>query len=242
VGRILEKEADIPPISIALTAQVANATKRRLIGKGAETINKACATIRNGVTQNTRRQKSTPGELVAIWLRKILPKDTWNKEIRQVARRNSRTQSWREAVRNLTKESWDKLWTAYLAAIPPGTVKTPAQLSTTSHRPMIHLGASKATSSLITQIRTEKIGLNAFLADRRVPDKTATCTCGWPRQTAKHILYFCPEFADRRTSLFEAAGTRDYSKMLATARGAKAAAVWLQSTGLLPQFSLGLQQ
>jgi hypothetical protein len=35
-------------------------------------------------------------------------------------------------------------------------------------------------------------------------------------------------------------GTRDYSKMLATPRGAKAAANWLQRTNLLPQFSLGL--
>ena len=30
--------------------------------------------------------------------------------------------------------------------------------------------------------------------------------------------------------------------MLATARGAKAAAKWLQQTGLLPQFSLGLNE
>ena len=144
------------------------------------------------------------------------------------------------AIRDYIIKSWDKLWTAYLAIIPLETVKSPAQQSTSSYTPKIHFHISKATSSLITQIRTEKIGLNAFLTDRHVPDKQATCTCGWPRQTAKHILLFCPEFADRRASLFEAAGTRDYSKIVATARGAKAAALWLQRTGLLPQFSLGL--
>jgi len=125
-------------------------------------------------------------------------------------------QSWTKAIRNLIKKSWDKLWTAYLGAIPLGSLRAPAQLPTIGYRPKIHLGASKATSSLITQIRTEKIGLNAFL-----------------------VLYFCPEFADRRENLCKAAGTKDYSKMLATARGAKTAAQWLQRTGLLPQFSLG---
>jgi hypothetical protein len=49
-----------------------------------------------------------------------------------------------------------------------------------------------------------------------------------------------PEYAGERDGLYAAAGTKDYSKMLATPRGAKAAAYWLQRTGLLPQFNLGL--
>jgi hypothetical protein len=78
-----------------------------------------------------------------------------------------------KVIRDHTKKSWDKPWTTYLASIPLGTVRAPAQLPTTGYRPQVHLGASKATSSLITQIRTEKIGLNAFLADRHVPDKVS---------------------------------------------------------------------
>jgi len=246
-SRILEKEAGIPPISLVLTAQVANAAKRRLTGKGANIIKNACATIRNQATRggNRRRapiaQKKTPGELMTAWLQKNIPRSTWKSEIlQQATAQNERPIPWKRAIRDYTQKSWDKAWTAYLATIPLGTVKAPAQLPTTSYTPKIHFHISKATSSLITQIRTEKIGLNAFLADRHVPDKQATCTCGNLRQTAKHILYFCPELTERRISLFEAAGTRDYSKIVATARGAKAAATWLQSTGLLPQFSLGL--
>src|SRR5271154_2974120 len=87
----------------------------------------------------------------------------------------------------------------------------------------------------------EKISLNAFLADRRVPGYNATCPCGWTRQTTKHILLFCPDHNQHRRQLFELAGTRDYSKMMETARGAKAATYWLQQTNLLPQFSLGLE-
>lgn len=199
-SRILEKEAEIPSISTVLTAQVANVVKRRHTNKGAKVITKACATIRNQTVQSQKKRKpakQTPGELVTSWLRKTLPRDTWNNDILQQAT-NGNPKSWREAVRDFTKKSWDKLWTAYLTAIPLGTVRAPAQLLTTGYTLVVHLGVSKATSSLITQIRTEKIGLNAFLADRHAPDKLAMCTCERSRQTAKHILYFCPEFADRR--------------------------------------------
>ena len=51
---------------------------------------------------------------------------------------------------NLTKKSWDKLWTAYLTAILLGTVRAPVQLPTTGYRPKVYLGANKVTSSLIT--------------------------------------------------------------------------------------------
>src|SRR5271156_5338120 len=98
---------------------------------------------------------------------------------------------WKEAIAKITKTSWDKKWTAYLNAIPADRVKSPSQLDTGRKRSQLHTGLSKPMSALITQIRTEKIGLNAFLADRRVPGYTAACTCGWPRQTAKHILMYC---------------------------------------------------
>ena len=86
----------------------------------------------------------------------------------------------------------------------------------------------------------EKISLNTFLVERRMPNRTPECSCGNMRQTTKHILIYCPEFTEHRKDLYKATGTHNYSKMLATPRGAKAAANWLQKTNLLPQFSLGL--
>ena len=74
--------------------------------------------------------------------------------------------------------------------------------------------STNVTSSVVhTQIRTEKIGLNAFLYDRSVSGIWPACSCGCKRQTAKHVLLFYPERAASREEL------RDYySKMLAEQR------------------------
>ena len=140
---------------------------------------------------------------------------------------------WKEAIAKITKTSWDKKWTAYLNAIPADRVKSPSQLDTGRKRSQLHTGLSKPMSSLITQIRTEKIGLNTFLVDRCVSGYTSTCPCGWHRQTAKYILMNCTDHAERRPNLFNTAGTRDCKETTATARGIKAAVQWLYSTGLL---------
>jgi hypothetical protein len=48
-------------------------------------------------------------------------------------------------------------------------------------------------------------------------------------------------YTDTRPRLFEHAGSQNYPEIVATARGARAAAIWMQQPGLLPQFSLGLE-
>jgi hypothetical protein len=48
----------------------------------------------------------------------------------------------------------------------------------------------------------------------------------------------CTTYAADRDRLFRDAGTRDYQQMLATTRGARAAAQFLQRTGLLAQFRI----
>ena len=87
-------------------------------------------------------------------------------------------------------------------------------------------------SALITRMRTEKIGLNAFLVEGRLPGYSPGCPCGFQRQTAKHIIMHCPSYIENRDGIFQAAGTWDYKKMLATICGAKAAAHFLQRTVL----------
>ena len=141
----------------------------------------------------------------------------------------------------MTNKSWDKRWTAYIHQLPANRSRAPAQEDMERDSSQLHAGLSKPMSSLITQIRTEKIGLRAFLADRHVPNYIPTCDCGWRRQTAKHIIMSCPIYNSQRRQLLYFARDSNYKQTIATTRGAKAAARLIQQTGLLPQFQSGLE-
>jgi hypothetical protein len=59
-----------------------------------------------------------------------------------------------------------------------------------------HYGLLKHESSLLTQIRTGKVGLRAFLFERKVPDvATPQCICGKAPETAAHLALDCQDLA-----------------------------------------------
>ena len=222
---------------------IVNTVKRAMISDVSQAITKACDKIRSrviGPRTNKPHSRRSPKETHTKWTKQAVSQETWRHEVLRQDTLSQRQPRFKREIHKVTEDGWEKRWTAYLNSIPHDRVKPPVLLATVRETEQLYDNASKSTCSLITQIRTEKIGLNAFLTDRRVPGYTAQCQCGWRRQTAKHILYFCPNHATDRESLFINAGTRDYSQMLATSRGAKAAARWLQSLNLLPQFHKGL--
>ena len=62
----------------------------------------------------------------------------------------------------------------------------------------LHTGLPKPHSSLLTQIRTGKISLAAFLFQCQVPGvDSPACSCGWQWETAKHVILDCPRFAQK---------------------------------------------
>jgi hypothetical protein len=66
----------------------------------------------------------------------------------------------------------------------------------------LHKGLRKAESSVITQIRTGRIGLAAFLNKARVPGfPSPVCACGQARETAAHVIAHCSRFAEVRGRL-----------------------------------------
>ena len=139
--------------------------------------------------------------------------------------------------------SWNTVWAEYQSGIAENK-RSPAQCGDLwVNRLVLYEGLKKAESSALTQIRTNKIGLADFLYKCRVPDVlSASCQCGWRRQTVKHIFICCPLFQERRQPLIEAAGTNELFTMLTTQKGAKAVAPWLLKTQLLGQFSLAIEQ
>ena len=177
------------------------------------------------------------------WLREKISETVWNKLLQPATTQTKGPQdcALNKELKRLQEGNWNRLWEAYLRALPAGRPRTVAQTDTRRKRSETHAGFSKPMTALVTQIRTEKIGLNGFLTDRKVPGYSPECLCGWSRQTAKHIILNCPIYENQRQGLYAAAGTRDYKKMLTTSRGARAAAIFLQQTNLLPQFQLGME-
>src|SRR3954452_21201433 len=56
----------------------------------------------------------------------------------------------------------------------------------------LYEGLSKAEATALFLMRTEVLGLNAWLASVQVPDILPRCPCGWNAQTVRHVLIHCP--------------------------------------------------
>ena len=67
----------------------------------------------------------------------------------------------------------------------------------------LHDKVGKPISSMIIQLRTEKIGLRKFLYSRGVPGiEDEGCGCGLGQQTVMHVLLMCPRFDQLRREVW----------------------------------------
>ena len=106
----------------------------------------------------------------------------------------------------------------------------------------VHRGASRWQSSLITQLRTGKIGLASFLHSQNVPGvRDGKCSlCKREDQTVGHVLLRCPAVQAQRNQMW-----RDINKLdhwnrpllpVLLTRYAKQAAKFIQDTRLIRQY------
>jgi hypothetical protein len=102
----------------------------------------------------------------------------------------------------------------------------------------LYEGLRKAESSLAIQLRTGTSGLDTFLFQARVPSvPSPLCSCGRGRQTARHVLIFCPRHAAARHELRDEQGhLPDFSKLLGTAEGPRKTTNWVMQRGIFGQF------
>lgn len=132
------------------------------------------------------------------------------------------------------KLEWRRRWEAALRKRrhwPTATIwSTPWKQDTR----MLYAGLSKAESTALFLMRSEIIGLNAWLASIQVPDINPACPCGWHAQNVRHILLHCPRYA--RTDLLLNCGSERLSEILSQPACAKHAARWLIQSGAMEQF------
>ncbi|KAI8405763.1 hypothetical protein FOFC_13224 [Fusarium oxysporum] len=102
----------------------------------------------------------------------------------------------------------------------------------------LHDGLSKKHSSLLTQLRTEKIGLKDFLYNRKVPGISSNrCPCGSDRQTVAHVLLRCRQHRQLRDQeLGRLRGRNNLRKLLNERKAAAKAIKFIELTQILGQF------
>lgn len=151
--------------------------------------------------------------------------------------RLAKSNSSKEIYNHFTKQ-WQTSWDSYRSTRPEPSIALSTPLG--KKRTRIHEWVANAESALATQIRTEKIGLAAFLRRQRVPTVASpTCPCAWHRQTAKHVIMFRPLYNTRGTGSVGA--PNNYNKLVSEAQSLKNISSHFIKTSLA-QFSVSAEQ
>jgi len=100
----------------------------------------------------------------------------------------------------------------------------------------LYNGLLKAEATALFLLRTEVIGLRAWLAEINVPGITPRCECNRSPETASHVVFHCPRY--NRESLRPHILIERLPVCLADQKSAQAIAKWFVRSGALNQFSV----
>jgi len=248
----LEAETFIPPPDLFLKRLALLNRRRTKNTDGVKTIKDACEAISRrlrGRRGRSRRTIPTPVEERNRWADSILTEGEGdNAEAPEETRPNRREGARIKPkckIKSYLEEKWKERWGKYQEEQEGRYREMPWTASEGVSRARLkgHEGLTRAESTVLTLLRTEKIGLAAFLKSQRVPGfESARCECGWPNQTAKHVVMFCAKYATHRRRLLADTGCSDYKELLRTPTATKKVTKWVIARNILPQFSWALER
>ncbi len=153
-------------------------------------------------------------------------------------RRSTRIRRSTENSRNDFKKKWKKAWSEYQTS-EKWRICVTLSSRVFKKRLKLHANLIKVESSLVTQMRTNRISLTKYLFHRRMLTVSfSTCTCEWFKQLMKHVVLFCLEYNHTRKIMLFVVETHDFRQLLEVLRILKIITRWLMNTNLLTQFSL----
>jgi ribonuclease HI len=141
-------------------------------------------------------------------------------------------------IRQHAKQAWEAAWWK-----ERGARSTRRLIETAGKKEALQYweGLRKATSSVLIQLRTGKIGLAGYLSKINARD-SPRCDCDLGNQTVAHVLLECPLLQDERQTMRDDLATAGVSMQLGTDEllqqlpARSILAQFMLSTGLLDQF------
>ena len=244
----LNRELSVPPLRIHLQASAlthyAKSADHPVVAKTSDTIDGVWRTLQNRSGQGTRRRGRGRPSLIRTRPHSVVETGCQRaKEIIRMVRRETQQRQGdrntpqqpiptKSAVRKWADREWHKEWQSraqnQMASIWKGEWG--------EDRLKLYDEVPKHVATALFLLRSEVIGLNAWLAGIGVPGIHPSCPCGWPTQTVRHVMIHCPKHEQVRLELFARIHTQDLLGMLSTPTSARTAARWLVARKLLPQF------
>ncbi|KAJ5543315.1 zinc knuckle domain protein [Penicillium sp. DV-2018c] len=141
----------------------------------------------------------------------------------------------KKRIRNDAKLEWETLWAKETTSRPTKRLIEIPTKKTLEY----WTGLRKATSSILIQLRTGRIGLGAYLHRINRRD-SARCDCDLGNQTIPHVLLECPLHRDERDwmrrALSDKGITLHRDELLTRPEARTTVAEFMVKTGLLGQF------
>src|ERR1700740_3615057 len=176
--RSLDTKTFVPPLDLYLNGRVAQFEGRIEESGMAQLIRDSCTTIARKLRNRQRHY--------------TMPQTHTNETTERVKRWPARAplNADRKTIQTTIVREWKERWQREIdrsRARHRGRAEEPADEPPAKEGLKLHGGLQKVESSLLVQMRTGKIGLRAFLFERRAPDvMTPVSSCGDGRVIAGH--------------------------------------------------------